>query len=258
MTTPDPIVLIKIGGSTLGAEDTSLRDIVDLQRSGHRPVVVHGGGPAITKWMAKLGVRTEFIRGLRVTDAPGLEVVTAALAGMINKQLVADLLGIGAKTFGLSGVDGALLRGTVTDASLGYVAGSVEADPTPVETLLAGGFIPVIAPIAVDSGDPRQLLNVNGDTAAGAIATALRAAHLIFLTDVDGVLDSAGRLLQRVPRGQAEALLSSGVVKGGMVPKLEACVAAVKQGTATHIVNGTRSGALREVLSGRSIGTTVV
>ena len=253
-----PIIVVKIGGSTLGADDTSFGDIAALQREGARPVIVHGGGPAITAWMGKLGVRAEFVRGLRVTDAPSLDVVVAVLAGLINKQLVAELQEAGVRATGLSGADGGLLRGTVTQPELGFVAGTLEVDPAPIETLLAAGYAPVVAPIAVDASAAAQLLNVNADTAAGALAAALGAERLVFLTDVDGILGATGRLIERVPLASCEELMSSGVVKGGMIPKLEACMQARAAGARASIVNGAVAGALAACLNGSRMGTTVV
>ena len=250
-------VVIKIGGSTLGAEDTSLADVVALSRGPPHPVLVHGGGPQITSWMTKLGLRAQFVRGLRVTDAPSLDVASAVLAGLINKQLVAGLLAEGGRALGLSGADGALLRGRVTDADLGLVAGEIEVDVEPLETLMGARYIPVVAPLAVEAGAGHRLLNVNADTAAGALATALRATHLVFLTDVDGVLDG-GRVLHRVPVARAEELIESGVAKGGMIPKLRACIEARRAGVAAHIINATTPHALVECINGASSGTTVV
>lgn len=254
---PAHVIVVKVGGSTLGGEDTSLGDVAALWQEGKRPVVVHGGGSAVTSWMGRLGAHAEFVRGLRVTDAASLDVVTAVLAGLINKQMVSELQRKGANAVGLSGADGGMLRGTVTDAALGFVAGIVEADAAPVQALLAAGYVPVIAPLAVDVLNGHQLLNVNADTAAGAIAIALHAQHLVFLTDVDGILDSSGRLLQRVRSDMAETLIASGVVKGGMIPKVEACVQAARNGARAYIVNGTRPGALAGCLAGTFAGTSV-
>ena len=250
-------VVIKIGGSTLAAEDTSLADVVALSEGPRRPVLVHGGGPEITSWMKKLGLQAEFVRGLRVTDAPSLDVASAVLAGLINKRLVAGLLAEGGRAAGLSGADGAMLRGRVTDADLGLVAGEVEVDTEPLEALMGSGYIPVVAPLAVDESAGHRLLNVNADTVAGALASALRATHLVFLTDVDGVLDD-GRLLSRVPVARAEALIESGVVKGGMIPKVQACIDARRAGVEPHIINATTPHALIECVNGASPGTTVV
>ncbi len=250
-------VVIKIGGSTLAAEDTSLADIVALSQGPRRPVLVHGGGPEITSWMEKLGLRAEFVRGLRVTDATSRDVASAVLAGLINKRLVAGLLAEGGRAVGLSGADGGMLRGRVTDASLGLVAGSVEVDVGPLEALMGPGYIPVVAPLAVDESEGHRLLNVNADTVAGALAAALGATHLVFLTDVDGVLDD-GRLLGHLPVARAEALISSGIVKGGMIPKVQACIDARMAGVEPHIINATVPHALVACVNGASPGTTVV
>ena len=255
--TNPPTVVIKIGGSTLAADDTSLADVVALSQEARRPVLVHGGGPEITSWMKKLGLRAEFVRGLRVTDAPGLDVASAVLAGLINKRLVAGLLAEGGRAVGLSGADGGMLRGRVTDASLGLVAGSVEVDVGPLEALMGPGYIPVVAPLAVDESEGHRLLNVNADTVAGALAAALGATHLVFLTDVDGVLDD-GRLLGHLPVARAEALISSGIVKGGMIPKVQACIDARMAGVEPHIINATVPHALVACVNGASPGTTVV
>ena len=253
----DSTVLIKIGGSTLGAGDTSFADVAALCRSGARVVVVHGGGPEVTSWMAKMGVRSEFVQGLRVTDEAGLEVATAVLAGLINKRLAAEITSYGVSAVGLSGVDGGLLRGTITNEDLGFVAGKVEVDPRTLDSLLEGGHVPVIAPIGVQATNNRQLLNVNADTVAGAVSVAIGASHLVFLTDVDGILDSNGRLIRRVPQETGDGLIAAGIVKGGMIPKLEACLVARAAGVSAHIVNGTQPGALMGCLEGTVTGTAV-
>ena len=257
MDDKSPIVVVKIGGSALGADDTTFADVAALQREGARPVVAHGGGPAITAWMAKLGLRAQFVRGLRVTDAPSLDVAVAALAGLINKRLVADLRSAGVNAVGVSGADGGLLRGTITDPELGFVAGALEADVSLIEALAGAGCVPVVAPIALSADEPGQLLNVNADAAAGALSAALGAERLVFLTDVDGILNADGRLIRRVPLETGESLLRSGVVKGGMIPKLEACLAAARAGARAGIVNGTRPGALPAWMDGSGSGTAV-
>ena len=253
-----PIILVKIGGSTLGADDTSIADVARLQDEGYRPVVVHGGGAVVTTWMAKMGIRAEFAGGLRVTDDAGLEVATAVLAGLVNKALVRELQAHGAKVVGVAGADGAMLRGHVGDPSLGHVASTVDVDPALAMHLIDGGYTPVIAPLAIDAGGGEHLLNVNADTAAGAIAIAMGADALVFLTDVDGVLDSDGRLLRRVLADQAETMIAGGIIKGGMIPKVRACIASTRAGVSARIVNGTKAGALSSCLGGVETGTTVV
>lgn len=257
MEADSPIILIKIGGSTLSSEDTSFADVAALQQQGARVVIVHGGGPAITSWMGKMGIRAEFVRGLRVTDGPSLEVATAVLAGLINKQLVSEMRSLGVNAVGVSGADGGLLCGRITDPDLGFVAGELEADASLIERLTDAGYVPVVSPIAASADDAGQLLNVNADSAAGALAVALGAQRLVFLTDVDGILNADGRLIKRVPLDTGEELLHSGIVKGGMLPKLEACILAARAGVKAGIINGTSAGALPSWLEGSLSGTAV-
>jgi acetylglutamate kinase len=154
-------------------------------------------------------------------------------------------------------VDGGLVRGIVTKPELGFVAGTVDVDAGPLDALLVAGYVPVISPIGTAVADAAQLLNINADTVAGAIAVAVGATHLVFLTDVDGILDAHGRLLKRIPLETAGELVNSGVVKGGMIPKLEACIQAGNAGITAHIVNGTKPRALLHCLDGTVPGTAV-
>ena len=247
-------IVVKIGGSTLGDSDTSFEDIVALQREGHIPVVVHGGGPVIDQWMQKQGLVPRFIKGLRVTDAPSLEIVVAVLAGLINKQLVATISALGGKVVGLSGADGAILQARIADPDLGLVGEIVSVDPGPVLDILNAGYIPLLAPVGLDSGNSGQdrgkLLNINGDTVAGHLAWALDADKLVFLTDVDGVLDSSRRLISRMTVREARGLIASGTADGGMIPKLEACIKALERVTVARIVNGRSAHALLNAVDG--------
>lgn len=257
----DRPVVIKIGGSTLGHEDTTLHDLVTLQREGTTLVVVHGGGKTITEWMERQGTRPQFIRGLRVTDPQSLEVVTAVLTGLVNKQLVAALITMGSRAVGLSGVDGAMLEAIIADPQLGLVGKITRVNPQPVFQTLQAGYIPVIAPVGLHPADGSQysgsLLNINGDTASGEIAHALNASHLIFLTDVEGVMDTEGRVIPRLNARHAQLLLSSGVARGGMIPKIEACLRALERIPQTAIIDGRKPGALISCLKGDSRGTRI-
>jgi acetylglutamate kinase len=259
-TPPDPSArptVIKLGGSTLGAHDTSLADIAAARRSGQAIVVVHGGGAMVSAWLARAGIGAEFVRGLRVTDAASLDIVVAVLAGLVNKQLVAELSALGAPALGLSGADALILQARRFDDDLGFVGRIHRVNPYPIEELLRLGHLPVIAPIAIDADDGGQLLNTNADTAAGEIAAALHAERLVFLTDVDGVLDAEKRLLPHLTAADVARLMETGVVAGGMIPKLDAAVRAASAGGATRIVNGTTAGAVGRVLAGEDEGTTV-
>jgi len=255
---PDTVV-VKIGGSTLGARDTTLADVVALQRRGLRPVVVHGGGALISEWLKRHGVPTRFERGLRVTDERTLEVVVAVLAGLVNKQLVAALTAAGGRAVGLSGADGGLLKARRLDEKLGFVGEVAEVDTRPLIDLLNGGFLPVLAPIAVEwrgEAPTEQLLNINADTAAGAIAAALAARWLVFLTDVPGIRDEGGETLPTLSLPRAEELTTAGVIEGGMIPKVEACLRAAGAGCRSVIADGRRAGALLEAIEEKT-GTVV-
>ena len=254
-------IVVKIGGSTLGNHDTTLDDLVALQRQGINPIVVHGGGKVISEWMEKQGVKPRFVRGLRVTDARSLDIAVAVLTGLINKTLVASLLAIGGKAMGISGADGGMLKGSIKDPELGLVGKIVEVNIEPIKAVLGIGCIPVIAPVAIHCADGSEhegsLLNINADTAAGEIAAALGAERMVFLTDVEGVFDSSRRLISRLTERQARGLVHSNIAAGGMVPKLEACLTALKKGGIAQIIDGRSPGALREVLAGKMLGTRI-
>lgn len=256
----DGIIVAKIGGSTLGSHDTTLDDVAELCRQGRRPVIVHGGGATISDWLGRHNVPTRFERGLRVTDAETLEVAVAVLAGLVNKQLVAALQQRGVDAIGLSGADAGLLRARVLDPALGLVGEVTDVNHDALSGLLDRGLVPVIAPIALeyDNGEASsRLLNVNADTAAGAIAAALGAEALVFLTDVPGIMDGEGQCLTSLSAGENATLLDTGVVSGGMIPKVEACLAAAASGARSVIVDGREPGALLSALSERPIGTVV-
>ena len=254
------ILVAKIGGSTLGSHDTTLEDIVELQRRGIRPVVVHGGGALISEWLARHNVPTRFERGLRVTDEPTLDVVVAVLAGLVNKQIVASLNALGARAVGLSGADGGLLRARTLDEKLGFVGEITGVDGSAIDALVDEGTVPVIAPIATEwrgESPSQQLLNINADTAAGAVAAALHARWLVFLTDVAGVLSGSGEVIEQLSPEGAQKLIESGAVAGGMIPKVEACLTASKTGSTCVIVDGREEHSLLAVAEGRPEGTAV-
>jgi acetylglutamate kinase len=255
-------ILVKIGGSTLGAHDTSLDDVSQLQLSGRKVVIVHGGGPAISSWLTRLQTPTRFVRGLRVTDGPALEVVAAVLAGLVNKQLVAELGARGARVAGLSGADGGLFDTVYEDEELGYVGRVTDVHPDLVHTLLSAGYMPVIAPLAVlgNGGNQQQaqLLNVNADTMAGDLACALQAERLVFLTDVEGVRGADGAVLRRIAASETAALLTAGVISGGMIPKVEAGLKAASAGTSAVIVDGRLPHSLLHALEADPPGTLIL
>ena len=252
-------IVVKIGGSTLGAHDTTLEDLVALQRQGVNTVVVHGGGATISQWLKIHDIPSEFVRGLRVTDAAGLEVVTAVLAGLVNKTLVAGILALGGRAVGLSGVDGGLIEGRVQDPALGFVGEATHVGLAAPLSLLASGFIPIISTVGYNPSaatEPR-LLNFNADTVAGEIARALGASRLIFLTDVPGVLDREKRLLPHLSLDAVEALIEDGTAAGGMIPKLEACIEARNCGTESWIIDGRAPHSLLAAVTGSPNGTRI-
>lgn len=260
-TSGHPIV-VKIGGSTLGSHDTSLRDLVALQEEGQQVVVVHGGGNVISQWMQRQGLAPQFVGGLRVTDAPSLEIVVAVLGGLINKELVSLMYEFGGRSVGLSGIDGCMVEAEIGNPELGFVGEVTNVNVDLIRVALDSGFIPMIAPLGVhvrdgseNAGSP---LNINGDTVAGELARALEAQQLVFLTDVAGVMDGGGRVIRRLDRRRANILFNSGVIQGGMIPKLSACLRALEQSPVANIIDGRQPNALLECIRGNSTGTTIV
>ncbi len=254
-------IVIKLGGSTLGNRDTVLGDMISLQKAGVLPVVVHGGANVVTDWLTRLQIPTSFINGLRVTDPETLKIVIAILAGLVNKELVAAIEASGGRAMGLCGIDGGLLKAKIKNASLGYAGEVVKVDPAPLNAVLEAGFIPIVAPLSMESplqsAETGFVLNVNGDTVAGEIAAALSAEKLIFITDVVGICDSSGNLIPELSSQEAEALLESGVASGGMIPKIEACLRAIRTVPITRIIDGRVPHALLEEIEGRGKGTTI-
>jgi acetylglutamate kinase len=255
------ITVIKIGGATFGSGDTTIEDIVALQKKKHPLVVVHGGGSTVTDWLKRQGIATKFVRGERVTDLRSLAVVTAVLAGLVNKEITAAINLFGGRAVGISGVDGSLIESRIKDKELGYVGSAEKVDKTILEVLLKAGFIPVVSPISLYSldraGEEPGVINVNGDPIAGEITAALKAKRLVFLTDVDGIQDKSGKTIPQLSKAEAEALIASGVITEGMIPKVYACLKALKAGSLARIIDGRKPHALlKEVESGEG-GTTI-
>lgn len=251
-----PTTVVKIGGSTLGSQDTSLQDVVALHRDGARPVVVHGGGAMITDWLKRMEIESVFVDGLRSTSKEALDVVVGVLRGVVNTQLVSEVVALGGKAVGLCGVDGGCVRAQRYDARLEYVGQVTGVDGEFIRGLLDAGVIPVIAPIGLEP--PSQPLNINADTVAGEVARALRADSLVFLTDVDGLLDAEKRLVTEVDQARAQAMRAEGVLSGGMIPKIDACFRAAEVGVRAFIANGTRPGTLRQIAAGEAAGTRIL
>jgi acetylglutamate kinase len=256
------IIVIRFGGSTFGSGDTTVEDIVSLQKKRVPLVVVHGGGNTVTGWLKRMGVNTKFVRGERVTDLPSLEIVTAVLAGLVNKEITAAINIRGGRAVGISGVDGALIESRVKDREMGYVGSVEKVNKKVLEALLEAGFVPVVSPVSLYAadrpGDAPALINVNGDPIAGEIAVALKAKKFICLTDVDGIKDSSGRTIPVITRAEAEGMVNSGVISGGMIPKINACLRALEAGAAARVINGKTPHALLAEIDGGDGGTTIV
>ena len=247
-------IVVKMGGSTLGQHDTTLDDLVALQRLGVNAIVVHGGGNEITSWMRRIGLEARFVDGLRVTDDQAMQLALMILAGKVNKELVAQVAERGGRAVGLCGVDGQIMQARRKDARLGFVGEISRVDLTALTDLEEAGFIPIVAPIAI--GDDFRALNINGDTAAAAIATALGAEKLIFLTDVPGVMRGDGEVISQLTVEEANELLGTGVISGGMIPKIRACVNALDKVERAHIIDGRQEHALiYELFTDSGVGT---
>lgn len=254
-------VVVKFGGSILdmATRSTIAEDLVLLKGAGINAVLVHGGGPEITRMLERLGKPSAFVQGLRVTDAETMEVVEMVLAGRANKALVSAITQAGGRAVGLSGKDGRMLlaRKYRADVDLGQVGEVAAVDPSLVRSLGDDGYIPVIASIGI--GEDGATYNLNADTAAGALAVAVGASKFILLTDVDGVYrDGAARALASELRAaDAEAMIRDGSISRGMIPKVEACLGALRGGVpSAHIINGTVPHALLvELFTERGIGT---
>ena len=265
--------VVKYGGHAMGDDELSrifASDIVLMKHVGINPVVVHGGGPQIGKMLERLKVQSEFIDGLRVTDAETVDVVEMVLSGSINKAIVNAINEAGGTAIGLSGKDGGLIRAsklrrTKRDPDsniekildLGFVGEPQHVNPQILTALEESGMIPVIAPIGVGGGG--ETYNINADTVAGAVAGAVGAARLLLLTDVVGVLDKNGELIENLTVSQAKALMKDGTISGGMIPKLETCISAVEEGVeAAVILDGRVPHAMMlEIFTARGIGTLI-
>ena len=253
-------IVVKIGGATLGSHDTAIEDMVYLQQQGRLLVVVHGGGKLITEWLLKHGISSRFVRGERVTDEATLAVVTSVLAGLVNKEIVAEISSLGGQAVGISGVDGSLIQGKIKDIKLGYTGTVVSINLAPLEAILRAGYIAVVAPVSLHLDRPdgaSPVLNINADAVAGEIAAAIGAESLILLTDVAGICDQSGNLLPGLSPSEAEALMASGVISGGMIPKVEAALRALSTTSTASIIDGRQPHALLREIEGHGGGTRI-
>ena len=255
------IVVVKFGGNAMGdvAEMADFaRDIVLLRQVGVNPVVVHGGGPMINDMLRKLGIESRFVRGKRVTDQATVEVVEMVLTGLVNKRIVQAINDQGGRAVGLSGKDDDLMVCEADDPELGFVGRPVEMNVQVLRDLFAAGIIPVVAPVATGMAD-NETFNVNGDTAAGALAGALKADRLLLLTDVAGLKGADGEVMSEATPEQIRMLTESGVIAGGMIPKTETALAAIAEGVrAVVILDGRRQHAcIVELFTAEGAGTLI-
>ncbi len=257
----DKTIVIKYGGNAMSDADLRASFAVDtvlLKFIGLRPVIVHGGGPQIELTLKRLGKESTFVDGLRVTDDATMEVVEMVLGGTVNREIVALIQRGGGRAVGLTGSDGDMIRVTQRledDRDLGRVGRVVEVNPAAIVAVVEAGFVPVIAPIGIDA--ERVTHNVNADEAAGAIAGALAAEKLMLLTDVEGVRDAQGGLIPQLSVEEARKHIAEGTIREGMIPKIECCIAALREGvSSTHIIDGRVLHALLlEIFTDGGVGT---
>lgn len=255
------VVVVKFGGNAMG-DDAAMaefaRDIVLMKQVGLNPVVLHGGGPMINEMLGKLGIKSEFVRGKRVTDKATVEVVEMVLTGLVNKRIVQAIMDQGGRAVGLSGKDDDLIVAEPDDPELGFVGKPVKLRVQVLHDLNAAGIIPVVAPVASGTGIG-ETFNVNGDTAAGAIAGALKADRLLLLTDVPGVKNADGQVMTQLDAKEVRSMIADGVIAGGMIPKTETALAALESGVrAVVILDGTLPNAsLLELFTEHGAGSII-
>ncbi len=253
-------VVVKFGGHAMGddaAMDSFARDIVLMQQVGVNPVIVHGGGPMINAMLEKLGIQSDFIDGKRVTDAATIEVVEMVLSGRVNKRIVQAINAQGGKAVGLSGKDANLMLCDQTDPELGFVGTPSKMDASVLHTLFDADTISVIAPLG--AGSNGETYNINGDTAAGAIATALKADRLLLLTDVSGVKDRNGNIVSELTPEKIRQMTKDGVIAGGMIPKTETALKAIEGGVRGVVILDGRApnACLLELYTEHGAGTLI-
>jgi len=231
------VVVIKLGGHAMGSDEAMesfARDVVLMRQVGVNPVIVHGGGPMINAMLDQLDIKSEFVNGKRVTDKATVEVVEMVLSGLVNKRIVQAINGQGGSAVGLSGKDANLIVCDQADPSLGFVGSPSEMNPKILHDLFSHDVIPVIAPLG--AGKNGETFNINGDTAAGAIASALKADRLLLLTDVSGVKNAGGEVVTELKAGQIREMTMDGTIAGGMIPKTETALDALHSGVRAVVI----------------------
>ena len=255
------VVVVKFGGNAMGDEAAMAefaRDIVLMRQVGMNPVVVHGGGPMINEMLGKLGIKSDFVRGKRVTDKATVEVVEMILSGLVNKRIVQAINDQGGRAVGISGKDDDLMVCEADDPELGFVGRPVEMNIEVLQDLYRAGNIPVVAPVATGRNE-NETFNVNGDTAAGAIAGALKADRLLLLTDVAGVKGRDGQIVTQMAPDEVRAMIADGTISGGMIPKVETALNAVDQGVRAAVILDGRvpNACLMELFTDHGVGSLI-
>ena len=252
--------VIKIGGSTINDWHKSIGQIYEIIKMGNSIVIVHGGGKTVSDWGAKLGIRPEFVKGLRKTDTKTLEVAVAILSGLVNSKLVSFLNKNSINSVGISGLSGNMIKAEITNQDLGFVGEIKNLNINLIESLVNDNYVPVVSPIGLNKSSINEndsILNINADFVASEIARNLKADKLIYQTDVDGIRDDKGRIISKMTLAQAKDLINSGIVVGGMLPKLESCINSMQGVDRSHIINGSDN-SLIEVFKGNRTGTEII
>tara|TARA_S200000501_G_scaffold4024_1_gene3485 strand:+ start:9781 stop:10566 length:786 start_codon:yes stop_codon:yes gene_type:complete len=260
MMNSNKLSVVKIGGSTIDDWHKSIGQVNEIISMGNSLVIVHGGGKTVSDWGSKLGIRPEFVKGLRKTDSKTLEVAIAILSGLVNSKLVSFLNKNKINSVGISGLSGNMIEAEISDQDLGLVGEIKNLNTDLVQNLLNNDYVPVISPVGINQNSKNtgdSILNINADYVASEIAKNLKANKLIYQTDVDGIRDGNGRIISKMTLTQAKDLINSGIVVGGMLPKLESCINSMQGVDRSHIINGSDN-SLIEVFKGNRIGTEII
>ena len=252
--------VIKIGGSTINDWDKNLSQLNQILDMGQSIIIVHGGGKTVSEWGSKLGIRPEFVKGLRKTDKNTLEVAISILSGLVNSKLVSYLNSRKINAVGVSGLSGNMIKASVSNQELGLVGDIKTINTDLIQNLINNNYVPVISPLGINQKPndiDESILNINADFVASGIAKTLKANKLIYQTDVDGIKDEKGRVIPKMTLDQAKNLIYSGIVVGGMVPKLQSCIDSMQGVDHSHIING-NGNTLIDIFKGKRVGTEII
>ena len=252
--------VIKIGGSTINDWDKNLSQLNQILDMGQSIIIVHGGGKTVSEWGSKLGIRPEFVKGLRKTDKNTLEVAISILSGLVNSKLVSYLNSRKINAVGVSGLSGNMIKASVSNQELGLVGDIKTINTDLIQNLINNNYVPVISPLGINQKPndiDESILNINADFVASGIARTLKANKLIYQTDVDGIKDEKGRVIPKMTLDQAKNLIYSGIVVGGMLPKLQSCIDSMQGVDRSHIINGSGN-TLIDIFKGKRVGTEII